>query len=87
MTQTEHKCALRALSLCDGDLVVDLDRALAQGEGRRHCYCSMLATSPRVEVGQELRTARARTVARADEVQRRIDAHSSRVQRAGGPDF
>lgn len=69
----EPRCALRALNICDGDLVVDYQRAVAHGAARRHCYCSMLATSPRSEVGQELRTARARTVTRAAQLQRLIE--------------
>lgn len=84
----EPSCALRALNLCDGRQVVDIDRALAQGDGHCRCYCATLYGQAGEELAQAVRIARARTVARATEIQRRIDAHRSRLGRAAaGPPF
>lgn len=79
----EHSCALRALSLCDGLSVPTLDaRRLTD------CHCVRLIEA--IEAQQQLevdlvRTARARTVARAGEIQRLMDQRRSWL--AEGPPF
>lgn len=63
-----QKCALRALSLCDGHSVASLDARSSVA-----CWCSELtaALADQEEARAAVaRHARARTVARADRIQR-----------------
>ena len=63
-------CALRALNLCDGHQVVDFRCA----HGHVPCYSARidaLELEGRPEAASELRSDRARTVARSERLQRR----------------
>jgi hypothetical protein len=69
MEEQEHSCLLRRLTLCDG-------QSAAQPPPRMDdapCYCLGVARALAAELEEEaseMRTARARVVARADEVER-----------------
>lgn len=81
MNSEELSCALRALSLCDGQEVVDYRRALGPRCG---CYCWLLDGARDLElptIAQTLRTDRARTVARSSELERTVTRHQEMVAR------
>lgn len=70
MDNVKGMCVLRTQSLCDGDRVINYRRAVGP---TRVCYCVHIAAQlvdGEAEAVAELRTDRARTVARSDELQR-----------------
>lgn len=81
-------CVLRTQHLCDGHRVVDYRRAPDQ---RRRCFCEALELALAdglVVAASELRTDRARTVARSAELQRLTERHARLSGAAtGSPPF
>lgn len=73
MSGQEHSCALRALTLCDGQRAYGAPPRAVE----TRCYCAALALvdqSTWAAEASEIRTARARVVARAAEVQRIVES-------------
>lgn len=84
MDEDQPKCVLRTQSLCDGSQVLDITRA---PRGRCGCYCQTLASVDHAEsrlLVDHVRTVRARTVARAAELERLMERHQRLVDRPEG---
>ncbi len=82
MKDEERTCALRALTLCDGQVVTRVD-----GRGDGCCWCMALdeATSNGWDaIASSVRTERARLVARSDELLR-LRAQRERFLGSGPP--
>lgn len=81
MDTDQPSCVLRTQRLCDGQEVADYRRAPGQ---RCHCYCWLIAEAddrglPAIASG--LRSDRARTVARSEEIQRLTDRQRGLLER------
>jgi len=69
MKSEEPTCALRALTLCDGQVAAGLPPRSLDAP----CYCTQLAgrePSPEDTTGQQIRINRARVLAQSSEIER-----------------
>lgn len=82
MQDEERSCALRALTLCDGQVVTRLD-----GRGDGCCWCVALEEATAAgwdAIASSVRHERARVVARSDELLR---LREQRSRFLSAPDF